>query len=162
MSATPRRTLLAVLAVAVLVVATGCGSASGPSSGASNGAFTSASTNCAKHASPVSATGLAAALRQHGFDDVTVSRDCSMMATPLLYAEVASGSLLTCGVYGPATSWGHAMRTRGPAEESSAIWHGIKAYAFYENVECQLYPDEGRASTEMAQLTASLRDLRKP
>jgi hypothetical protein len=83
------------------------------------------------------------------------------MARPILNAAVTSGDVVHCAVYAPSTSWGHTIRTEGPAEHSSVVWHGTKAYAFLENMECQLYPDEGRENEQMRRLIGALRDLKR-
>jgi hypothetical protein len=41
------------------------------------------------------------------------------------------------------------------------MWHGIKSYVFYENMECQLYPDQGRETQQMAELVGAVRDLQR-
>ena len=41
------------------------------------------------------------------------------------------------------------------------MWHGMKAYLFYENMECQLYPDRGRAARQMAALVGAAHDLQQ-
>jgi hypothetical protein len=41
------------------------------------------------------------------------------------------------------------------------MWHGTKAYLFYENMECQLYPDRGHAPQQMAALVGAARDLQQ-
>jgi len=84
------------------------------------------------------------------------------MADRILNAAVTSRDLLDCAVYGPSTSWGHRIRTEGPSEHSSVMWHGIKAYVFLENMECQLNPDSGREKHQMEQLVGALQDLKQP
>ena len=144
--------LMVGLAAAVAVLVVGCGT-SRPAS--------ALTANCANRPGPITPNALAGALRDHGFAEVGISRDCHAMAEPILYADVRSGDvLLDCAVYGPTQSWGHRLQTQGPGKASSPMWHGIKAYAFYENLECQLYPDEGQEARQMASLVASLRAVR--
>jgi hypothetical protein len=119
---------------------------------------------CAARAAPLTAPRVARALRKHGFHDVrTTKEDCETEvsgAPSIINRTVKSDDLLFCSIYEPSTSWGHAIKTDDPSYRSSIIWHGTKAYLFYENMECQLYPDEGRANQQMAQLVAAVRDLR--
>jgi hypothetical protein len=118
-------------------------------------------TECAKRAAPLTATEVREALENRGFPDVAVTRDCEGMAVPL-NADVVSGALLVdCAVYGPGTSWGHKIRSDGPAPHSSVMWHGIKAFAALENVACQLYPNEGHEQEQMSRLVGALSDLKR-
>ena len=142
---------------AVAAAASGCGfvSSTPPSSGNS--------APCARTAAPLTAAHVADALRRHGFRNIRISKDgcATQSADSLINRDVVSGALLDCAVYGPGTSWGRSIRTKGPAQESSIIWHGVKAYLFYENMECQLYPDRGRVSRQMAALVGAARDLQQ-
>jgi hypothetical protein len=146
-----------LFAVAVFTVAAcflcGCGYV-GTDAGPSQ------SVACSRRAGPLTAPVVVQALSRQGFTEVEISRDCSMMARPILNAIVTSGHILDCSIYEPSTSWGNRIRTEGPSEQSSVVWHGTKALAFLENMECQLYPEAGKEMRQMRQLVAALRELK--
>jgi len=116
-----------------------------------------AKPSCATRAGLLTPAKVAAALGRQVFKNVVISRDC---LTSIEYAQVDSGQLLFCSVYDPSTSWGKRIRTQGPGTESEVVWSGIKAYSFFENLECQLYPDKGQETRQMARLVAALRQLK--
>jgi hypothetical protein len=145
------------LAIGAIALATaGCGVASSKSLPAD-------SAPCARTAAPLTAAHVAGALRRHGFRNVRITNaSCATQsADALINRDVVSGELLDCAVYGPGTSWGHSIRTKGPAPHSSVMWHGVKAYLFFENMECQLYPERGHEARQMAALVGAAHDLQK-
>jgi hypothetical protein len=141
---------LAVSALAVVASAAGCGG------GSHAAAETVTSRTKVPNARPVTPHRVAAELRKHGFEAVTATVAQGGAAG----VEVGAGDgLLDCMVYDDGTSYGDTIEVRGPGEHSGAMWHGTKADVSYMNMSCQLYPKDGYARQQTAQLAGAVREL---